>query len=238
MANLKGGTGKTTVAVNVAGALARRHDVVLVDADPQQAATAWTRGADNRVRARRHVMESGGEGGDGASDAGCRRWIEAVRGAAHSADYVVVDLPPRLSAVVAAAFALAEVVIVPVTPGGAEMRATRRTTAMIARARAARDGSRPDCILVPNRVDRRTAVGRALDSHLRELGEAVGPVLRQRAVHMSSFDAGAWVGAHAPDSEAMGEIEALVKYLRNRPDQQPAPPEASGAPASELSSSL
>jgi len=237
VANLKGGTGKTTVAVNVASALARRHEVVLVDADPQQAATAWTRGTRLNLRARRHVMSGDGDGGHEADEASCRRWIEAVQKAARSADYLVIDLPPRLSAVVAAAFALADIVVVPVTPGGAEMRATRRTVSMVARARATRADGGPDCVLVPNRVDRRTAVGRALDHTLRELGEAVGPVLRQRAAHMGSFDSGTWVGAHAPDSEALAEVEALVKFVRGRAPQSP-PSEPPASAASTVSSSL
>ena len=41
VANLKGGTGKTTVAVNIAAALAGRTMVSVVDADAQGTATAY-----------------------------------------------------------------------------------------------------------------------------------------------------------------------------------------------------
>ena len=42
VANLKGGVGKSTLAVNIAGAMhSPRKPVVLVDADPQGTALAW-----------------------------------------------------------------------------------------------------------------------------------------------------------------------------------------------------
>ncbi len=40
--NLKGGTGKTTVAVYLAAALNPRGRTLLVDADPQRSALAWS----------------------------------------------------------------------------------------------------------------------------------------------------------------------------------------------------
>lgn len=52
--NMKGGVGKTTVAVNVADALSRRHDkrVLIVDVDPQFNATQCLYSGEDYVRIR------------------------------------------------------------------------------------------------------------------------------------------------------------------------------------------
>lgn len=44
--NLKGGTGKTTTATALAAALNNRGRTLLVDADPQGSALAWSEEAD------------------------------------------------------------------------------------------------------------------------------------------------------------------------------------------------
>lgn len=56
----KGGTGKTTLALSLSGALAERGQrVVLVDADPQSASLLWARLAQNAERATAFVVAGG-----------------------------------------------------------------------------------------------------------------------------------------------------------------------------------
>jgi len=213
--NLKGGTGKTTLAVNLACAFAARRRVTLVDADRQGAAAAWT--ANGRAPIAARALPMAGRGVvDQRAAAAWRAWCGELLALQRASDYVVLDLPPQFEDSVAAALALADMLVVPVTPGGAELAATRRARAVLQRARAARTERPLDCVLVPNRVDRRTAVGRALASTLTDLGETVGPTLRQRATHMDAYAAGTWVGDLAPQSEAHKEIEALAKFLVQR----------------------
>ncbi|RDD63901.1 ParA family protein [Ferruginivarius sediminum] len=213
--NLKGGTGKTTLAVNLACAYARRRRVALVDSDSQGAAAAWT-GTGKSPLAARHLPLDAKHGGVTDTEDRRRDWVAEMLSLRTGHDLVVLDLPPQFEDSVAGALALADLLVVPVTPGGAELAATRRARQVLERARAARPSRALDCVLVPNRVDRRTAIGRALTHTLGDLGESVGPALRQRADQMSAYTSGTWVGGHAPDSEAHKEIEALARFLAER----------------------
>ena len=214
--NLKGGTGKTTLSVNLACSFAARRRVSLIDADTQGAARDWTAAGAAPVTAR-HVPVSPTPGaGTAEAEAHMRTWAQRILSLRRANDLVVIDLPPQFEESVAAALALADLLVIPVTPGGAEMTATRRALRVLASARQTRDERPLDCVLVPNRVDRRTALGRALSYTLSDLGEAVGPTIRQRAAHMDAYAAGTWVGVSAPDSPAHHEIQALAKFIGQR----------------------
>jgi chromosome partitioning protein len=199
--NLKGGTGKSTIAVNLACALAEGGDtVILVDADGQGTVTDWHAGRNLPL-----AVESLPLGGE--RDA--QRWVARVLSLKASADHVVVDLPPQIGSGIASALLIADLFAIPVTPSGVDLRATGKALDLLRRARAVRGSSKPACMLVPSRVDRRTAVGRRIYTTLERFGLRIGPAIRQRSAHVEAFDAGAWIGAHAPTSPAYREIRVL-----------------------------
>jgi chromosome partitioning protein len=121
----------------------------------------------------------------------------------------VVDLPPQLGSGIASALLIADLLLVPVSPSGVDLRATGRALELLRRARAVRGAAKPAAMLVPSRVDRRTVIGRQAHSTLERFGLRVGPEIRQRSAHVHAFVAGTWVGADAPGSPAHREIRVL-----------------------------
>jgi chromosome partitioning protein len=199
--NLKGGTGKSTIAVNLACALAdAAHTVALVDADSQGTATDWHAGGGLPV-----VVETLPLG----DPRDAQMWVARVLALKTAADYVVVDLPPQLGSGIASALLIADLLVVPVSPSGVDLRATGRALELLRRARAVRGGAKPAAMLVPSRVDRRTVIGRQVHSTLERFGLKVGPEIRQRSAHVHAFAAGTWIGADAPGSPAHREIRVL-----------------------------
>ena len=83
--NLKGGVGKSTIAVNLACELASRQSVVVVDADSQATASDWARRGDLPARVEAMPLEAETPVGP---------WVEEVLGL--EADHVVIDCPPHI----------------------------------------------------------------------------------------------------------------------------------------------
>lgn len=206
LANLKGGVGKSTLAVNIAGALGPK--ITLIDADPQATAAAWASSGELPYP----VIELPLTGQN------VEAWIaEAL---AVETPTTVIDLPPVLGDATAAALAICDVAVIPVSPSGADLRATNKALELVSEAREARGDGRPRVLLVPSKVDRRTAAGAEIEAVLHDYGEPVGPSVSQRIAHVDAFSAGQWIGDYAKGSAAHAEIKALasvVKRMAGRP---------------------
>ncbi len=211
--SMKGGVGKTTVAVNLACALAADHDhVALVDADVQATASEWLAMGNLPVTGHMIPLES---------VRGVRRWFESEqrirrlvdRVLTVDADIEVIDLPPHLSGSSAAALAVCDLVIIPCGASAADVSATAKTLELVARAREVRNG-KPPVLIVPTRIDWRTGAGRAIETALAQFGEPVGPAIAQRVAFADSLGIGEWIGQYAPNSPAHHEIELLADIVR------------------------
>lgn len=209
---LKGGVGKSTLAVSVACALAADGlRVELVDADEQATALAWSERDEARDLAGLPVQVHALPATERTDP---RRWLDAVLERRELADVLVLDLPPQIGAVMKAALAVADLLVVPVTASGVDIASTARVLELVRDARDLRRDGRPQCLLVPSKVDRRTASGREVEAVLHDFGEPVGPAVGQRSAHVDAFSARQWIGAFAPRSAAHVEIEALTAVVR------------------------
>jgi chromosome partitioning protein len=107
--NQKGGSGKTTVSMQLASALARRnYKVLVVDADPQGTATRWAASAEDPKAFPASVV------GLSAATAKVHREVKKF---VDDYQYILIDCPPAAdSPVPQSALLIADLAIVPLIP--------------------------------------------------------------------------------------------------------------------------
>jgi chromosome partitioning protein len=207
--NLKGGAGKSTIAVNLACAIraVTGLDCILVDADRQATALAWAGNGDLGIRVTSRVLAEARRDDPFPGLA----WVKQIHLLAQRNPAVVIDLPPGLDYALAAVAAISDLIFVPVNPSGIDLHSTSRFVTAVQKARDVRGGEKPRCVIVPNRSDRR-AVLRNLKLYER-FGEPIASPIGLRSAFVQAFDRGRWVGALSPRSEARREIEDLVAFV-------------------------
>jgi chromosome partitioning protein len=115
--NQKGGSGKTTLSMQLAGALARRgNKVLVVDADPQGTATRWAASANDDEPFPASVV--------GLSAASSKIHREVMK-FVDDYDYIIIDCPPAAdSPVPQSALLITDLALVPIIPSPLDMWAT------------------------------------------------------------------------------------------------------------------
>jgi len=202
--NLKGGCGKSTIAVNLACELAGGGDaVLLLDNDSQKTASHWLSHGRLPVRGEFMPLENDADG---------EQLVRRVAGS--SERYVVLDAPAHVGAAAQAAGKIADLVLVPVTASGVDLLATETIVELIRKARELRHGETPKCLIVPSKIDRRTDEGRRIDEQVQRFGENIGPAVHQRTAFVDAFGAGQWIGDYAPQSPAHYDITALAMAVK------------------------
>ena len=197
--NQKGGVGKTTLSVNVAGCLARQgHRVLLIDADKQGSATTW---ASLREDAPFQVV----------SMARANMARDALK-LAQDYDHTIIDGPPHAEEIARSCIVASDFVALPIEPSGLSTWASDLTVRQVKEAQEFK--STLKCGFVVSRKIGKTVIGRDSRNMAAEAGLPIlESEIEQRVAFAEGMTMGQTIFEWAGESNAAREIEHLTKEI-------------------------
>lgn len=198
VAQQKGGSGKTTLAVNLAVALRRKgFTVAVLDTDPQGSLGRWFM----------ERLEAVGE------DPGLEFSTSSAWGASYESeklkrrfDVVLIDTPPKIESDLRPALRVADLILVPVASSQVDLWATEGVLDLAAREK------RP-VLIVLNRTRPGTRLGAEVAAGAAALGVDVARTqLANRVAYAETLGRGSAV-AERPAGPGRDEITALAEEI-------------------------
>lgn len=198
---IKGGAGRSTLATNLAGELAKKSRVLLIDCDmPQGTSASWAA-----------MREAGDLKATFAANHG--ELVAEINEYQDNYDFIVLDGAPRSNELTKAIMILADLSLIPVGASAAEVWATSDMLPIIEAAQEAKPDLLTRLVWTRYRGYTRTAkeISRAAG---RELGlKALRSKIGFRVAYSDALAQGLTV-AESADKAAKSEIEALTREVR------------------------
>ena len=199
LVNQKGGVGKTTIAVNLAGCLSEKgHGVTLVDADPQGSVLQWHSISNDHPFQVEHAPS--------AALLGNRKALLKKK------DHVIIDAPPAMGEITRAILAVSDLAIIPIAPSPLDIWSSKETVSLLPEAKKHNRNITAKLLIC------RKIVGTRIGKEAREALETYGMNLfateiSQRVAFVEAMISGRSVLEYAPHSEAAKEIRRLSEEI-------------------------
>lgn len=202
--NQKGGSGKTTATMQIAGSLSRRdYRVLVADADPQGTATRWAASATDENPFPCAVI--------GMSNAGGKTHREVAKFVSNY-DFILIDCPPAAdSPVPQSALLVSDLALVPLVPSPLDLWASVGIREVIARMGDINESLQARLLL--NQAQPNLTLTKETLDILPEFGiELCQTQWRQRTAYRQSAVWGQTVH-DTTNKAAIDEVEALTSEL-------------------------
>ncbi len=206
IANQKGGVGKSTLSMNLAGSLSRKNKkVIVVDADHQSTATRWASSVSDDKSFPATVI--------GLSAAGSKLHRE-VKKFIEDYDYIIIDCPPAMdSPIPQSAMLISDLCIVPLLPSPVDLWSSVGIRKIIENVSDINEDLKAR--LLVNQLQPRTKISKEILNILPEFGiEKLNTNIQQRTVYRQCAVFGKTVydlGSKA--MQAINEIESLTDEI-------------------------